>query len=123
MNTLKMIIKFLYQFLNDLLMLKRKGQDVKDAVLQTSHRLEKGLMRMNPKEMWGWDKAEYLAKMLSHCTDEFAYKVGSSVIQLYIQAKKNSIYSTDQIRAQKFEAKYFDAINKITPPKKNMVVI
>lgn len=66
-----------------------KGQANKDFILQTAHRLEKGLCIATPKPMWGWDKARVLAKALCReKTDNFAKETGSAVLHAYLKQKE-----------------------------------
>lgn len=65
-----------------------KGQNNGDYILQTAHRLEKGLCIANPKPMWGWEKARALALALSvESEDSFAQETGLAVLHAYLKGK------------------------------------
>lgn len=70
----------------------RKGQTNRDAIVQTAHRLEKGLTIQNPRKLWGWDKTAKLAARLADeldkpAPDRFALETGGSVLKAYLDAK------------------------------------
>ena len=72
-----------------------KGQDYCYNILQTAHRLEKGMTIRNPKALWGFEKAEALAALLykeknKENKDAFAVKTGEAVLAAYIAYKENS---------------------------------
>ena len=82
--------------------LVQKGQHPKYEILQTAHRLEKGLLNENPKPLWGWEKAERIATLLKVNDDEFYNRTGRGVLKAYIEAKKNSENTKERERASKF---------------------
>ena len=65
-----------------------KGQSIHDNILQTAHRLEKGLTIGKPRALWGWDKAKTLAHLLKKDHGSFAYETGAGVLFAYLDAKK-----------------------------------
>lgn len=82
--------------------LVQKGQHPKFEILQTAHRLEKGLLNENPKPLWGWEKAERIASLLKVNDDEFSNRTGRGVLKAYIEAKINSDNINERERASKF---------------------
>lgn len=81
-------------FWNDLVC-SMKGQTSKDAIVQTAHRIEKGLTIENPRRMWGWNKIGHLVALLEKelaapVPDRFALETGASVLKAYIKAKKRT---------------------------------
>lgn len=82
--------------------LTNKGQHPKFEILQTAHRLEKGLLNENPKPLWGWEKAERIASLLKVNDDEFSNRTGRGVLKAYIEAKKNSDNAKERERANRF---------------------
>lgn len=83
------------------LLLVRKGQKREYDILQTAHRLEKGLLNENPKSLWGWDKANMLAMMLKE-EDEgsFSAVTGKAVLAAYLENKQNSSEAEEKRRAE-----------------------
>lgn len=72
-----------------------KGQTTQDAMVQTAHRIEKGLTIRNPRRLWGWNKIGRLAALLekelaSPNPDRFALETGASVLKAYLEAKKRT---------------------------------
>lgn len=65
-----------------------RGQSTHDNILQTAHRLEKGLTISKPRALWGWDKAKALAQLLEKGRGSFAYETGAGVLYAYLDAKK-----------------------------------
>lgn len=82
--------------------LTTKGQYPKYEILQTAHRLEKGLLNENPKPMWGWEKAERIAFLLKENDDEFTNCTGRGVLKAYIESKKQSNNIKEHERAIQF---------------------
>ncbi len=81
-----------------------RGQTNRDAIVQTAHRLEKGLTIREPRRLWGWDKAEWLAKMLvgemrQPAPDRFALETGGSVLKAYLEAKAQTGDREEQANA------------------------
>jgi nitroreductase len=73
----------------------RKGQNTGDSILQTAHRIEKGLTIQNPRPHWGWNKIAFLVALLekelaAQTPDRFAVETGASVLKAYIAAKSKS---------------------------------
>lgn len=73
----------------------RRGQNIHASILQTAHRIEKGLTIQNPRPHWGWNKIEFLVALLekelaAKTTDLFAVETGASVLKAYIAAKAKS---------------------------------
>ena len=70
----------------------KEGQATNYAILQASHRLEKGLCIRNPRAGWGFDKAENLVELIkqerstSH-PDKMAIEIGEAVLAAYTNAK------------------------------------
>lgn len=70
-------------------MLVTKGQKPEYEILQTAHRLEKGLLNNNPKPLWGWDKANRIASLLpEESKSSFAAITGQSVLRAYVENKR-----------------------------------
>lgn len=88
------------------LRLTMKGQYPKYELLQTSHRLEKGLLNENPKPLWGWEKAERIATLLKVNDDEFSNRTGRGVLKAYIESKKKSDNSNEREMAIQFLERY-----------------
>ena len=73
----------------------KDGQAINYAILQTAHRLEKGLCIRTPRAGWGVDKANNLVRLLekeskSINPDTMALSVGKGVLAAYIEAKQES---------------------------------
>ena len=68
----------------------KKGQDPKYELLQTCHRIEKGLLIDNPKPGWGWEKIYRIQSLIAEMDNCFEKKVGQSTINKYIDEKKKS---------------------------------
>lgn len=73
----------------------RNGQSGNYAILQESHRLEKGLCNSNPRPEWGYEKAMKIVDLINQerekaTHDEFAIKVGESVLSAYVNYKDKS---------------------------------
>ena len=85
--------------------LVQKGQHPKYEILQTAHRLEKGLLNENPKPLWGWEKAERIASLLNENDDVFSNRTGRGVLKAYIEAKKNSGNIKERERSNMFFGK------------------
>lgn len=87
--------------------LTTKGQLPKYEILQSAHRLEKGLLvTENPKPFWGWEKAERIASLLKINNDEFSNRTGRGVLKAYIEAKKKSDNPKEVEKAVFFEKNY-----------------
>lgn len=86
-----------------------KGQTKDDYILQTAHRLEKGLCIANPKPMWGWDKAKVLANALTTTKDGFAKETGLAVLHAYLDEKAME-GSDDKKMLDTFLNKYHDLL-------------
>ncbi len=86
--------------------LTAKGQHPKYEILQLSHRLEKGLLNDSPKSLWGWEKAERIAFLLTKNNDEFSNCTGRGVLKAYIDAKKQNENEKERERVNKFLSKY-----------------
>ena len=81
-------------FFNDRIV-SMKGQSRAYAIIQTAHRIEKGLTLENPRKMWGWSKVERLIDLISEemqsdQPDEFAVHTGAAVLKAYKEAKKHT---------------------------------
>ncbi len=70
-----------------------KGQKPEYEILQTAHRLEKGLLNSKPKPMWGWDKARRLNELIKSNNRDFSTITGGSVLSSYLEQKS---YSSDE---------------------------
>lgn len=73
--------------------LTMKGQLPKYGILQTTHRLEKGLLNDNPNPLWGWEKAERIASLLKENDDEFSNRTRQGVLKAYIEPRIIAITS------------------------------
>lgn len=72
-----------------------KGQTARDAMVQTAHRIEKGLTIRNPRRLWGWNKIGHLVDLLEKelslpNPDRFALETGAGVLKAYLEAKKST---------------------------------
>ena len=88
-----------------------KGQTARDALVQTAHRIEKGLTIRNPRRLWGWDKVAHLAALLEKelskpNPDRFALETGTSVLKAYLEAKKSTGDREETERAAKLLENY-----------------
>ncbi len=68
------------------------GQSTNFAILQASHRLEKGLCIRNPRTGWGIDQAEKLVELIAMekskaDPDVMAVEIGKAVLYEYIESK------------------------------------
>lgn len=80
----------------------KEGQTTNFAILQTSHRLEKGLCIRNPRAGWGFDKADQLVDLirrerLRQNPDVMAIDVGETVLAAYIAAKEKVPGESDKL--------------------------
>ena len=87
-----------------------KGQRVGYSLLQTSHRLEKGLCVCAPRIGWGFDKASLIVDLLAierkkQSPDETACRIAESVLGSYIRAKEKSEEQSDKERLAKLKDK------------------
>lgn len=82
--------------------LLKKGQNLSFRILMLSHRLEKGLCISNPRDMWGWDKANELVKLVSLSNDTFAIDTAKAVLRKYLDVKLGSRQKDIQM-ARSFE--------------------
>lgn len=82
--------------------LTTKGQHPRYEILQTAHRLEKGLLNESPKALWGWEKAERIVALLKVNSDEFSNRTGRGVLKAYIEAKMSSDNDKERKMANKF---------------------
>lgn len=92
----------------------RGGQDTNYAILQTAHRLEKGLCIREPRAGWGFEKAGQLVDLILEekgkaSPDLFAVNVGESVLAAYMEAKKKTGYQADVIGLTELEEKLSEA--------------
>lgn len=68
------------------------GQSNSYAILQASHRIEKGLAIENPRKGWGWKKIEKLVGCIhreenaKEC-DQFAIDTGVAVVKAFLERK------------------------------------
>ena len=112
---LKLFLRYLFPSVDyslRSLLLTTKGQIPKYEILQLSHRLEKGLLVETPKPLWGWEKAERMAALISKNDDAFSNKTGRGVLKAYIEAKKKSENIADTEKAKVFEKRYPDILNE-----------
>ena len=70
------------------------GQSTNYALLQTSHRLEKGLCVRNPRALWGYDKARKLVSLIQKekanaSPDELSILIAEAVLASFIAEKEN----------------------------------
>lgn len=80
----------------------KDGQANQYAILQTAHRLEKGLCIRDPRAGWGYDKAEKLVELLAkECkisdNDRKAVEIGKAVLAAYIEAKNEIPDEADRL--------------------------
>ena len=73
----------------------KDGQSTNYAILQTAHRLEKGLCIRNPRAGWGFDKANRLVRLVvkegkQESPDTVAMQIGTGVLAAYVEAKRAS---------------------------------
>lgn len=80
----------------------RKGQSTEYEILQTAHRLEKGLLIPNPRILWGWDKAKRLYTLLQNTRNAFVKETGEAVLSSYLFQKMNSSFVEDKAEYIKF---------------------
>lgn len=80
----------LYGVIKQWLLLVSKGQMSEYEILQTAHRLEKGLLNSKPKPMWGWDKARRLGELIKKNNGDFSTITGGSVLSAYLEHKRHS---------------------------------
>lgn len=77
-----------------------RGQSNAYAILQTSHRIEKGIINSKPKEGWGKEKAVKLVDMISKEIDvkgdAFTIDTGIGVLKSYLMQKRNSGVEEDK---------------------------
>lgn len=78
-----------------------KGQETNYAILQTAHRLEKGLCIREPRKVWGFDKAFDLVRLISKeenksKPDFFSVETGKAVLYAYLQAKEKKADAEDK---------------------------
>lgn len=71
------------------------GQDTNYAILQTAHRLEKGLCIRDPRAGWGFEKAGQLVDLIAKEKrkdepDQLAVLIGESVLSAYVDAKRKT---------------------------------
>ena len=83
-----------------------KGQKAKYELLQTAHRLEKGLTISTPRPLWGWGKAERLYELLLVVDDSFAKDTGRSVLTAYLNSKEESKNEQDRQECLMFRNKH-----------------
>ena len=73
----------------------KEGQTTNYAILQTAHRLEKGLCVRDPRAGWGFDKASKLVDLIVKETkstnppfDNMAVAIGEAVLASYVKEKE-----------------------------------
>ena len=98
----------------------KDGQMTNYAILQTSHRLEKGLCIRNPRPGWGFDKAEKLVALIikekKSCTpDKTSIDIGMAVIASYIVEKEKQ--PSEMVKLNKLKELIISA--DLNLPKKN----
>lgn len=92
-------------------MLFSKGQKSEYEILQTAHRLEKGLTNEHQKSRWGWEKAYRLAELIKKEPEgSFAKITGSSVLMAYLQNKNNSLDEKDRLNATKLYESFHEEL-------------
>ena len=96
-------------FLGDLFC-SLKGQSAQDELVQTAHRIEKGLTIQNPRKLWGWNKIGRLVALLEKelarpTPDRFALETGASVLKAYVAAKKRTEDREEIGKAEKLLAR------------------
>lgn len=84
----------------------KNGQTTNYAILQTSHRLEKGMCIRNPRSGWGYDKASALADLIHEeekksKPDREAVNVGKAVLAAYVDHKQDQNDSVENLEAIK----------------------
>ena len=84
----------------------RGGQQTDYDILQTSHRLEKGLCIREPRKAWGYDKAARLVDLIGKESkkehpDEMAVQIGKAVLNAYIASKETAEPEEEKLAALK----------------------
>lgn len=84
----------------------KNGQATNYAILQTSHRLEKGMCIRNPRSGWGFDKALSLAELIhteeqKRNSDNEAVNIGKAVLAAYIEHKEAQNDSPERLASLK----------------------
>ena len=84
----------------------KEGQSTNYAILQASHRLEKGLCIRSPRVGWGFEKAEKLAELIkmemtSSSPDQKAIEIGKAVLAAYIAAKEKTPSEVEKLNQLK----------------------
>lgn len=82
-----------------------KGQNTNFAILQIAHRLEKGMCVPFPKKLWGYEKADLLARLIIKESnkvnpDLFAINIGKGVLYSYMMCKSSL---SDREESSKYE--------------------
>lgn len=82
-----------------------KGQDIEYEILQLSHRIEKGLCNIDPKEMWGWQKIERLNSLIEELNKRSnsisqVYLIGAKTIISFVENKLKSRFQKDVEKAK-----------------------
>ena len=91
-HIISMICKGFLHILKNVSVIKN-GQKTNYAILQTAHRLEKGLCIRNPRNGWGYDKADQLVSLLELemakvKPDNMAVEIGKAVLEAYVANKE-----------------------------------
>lgn len=102
----KVLMLSISELVKNWYLLNAKGQKTEYEILQTAHRLEKGLTNDNPKTFWGWGKALRLAFLLKDCDNTFASATGSAVLHAYLEIKKRSQDGQERQKAMSLEKKF-----------------
>lgn len=84
----------------------KDGQSTNYAILQASHRLEKGLCICDPRAGWGFDKANNLVALIKKersqsKPDYTAIDIGETVLSAYIAAKGKIPGESDKLNQLK----------------------
>ena len=91
-SSLKMTLQGI-RHINKNISVIKSGQKTDYDILQTSHRLEKGLCIREPRKAWGYDKADRLAGLIvkesrKEHPDQMAVQIGKAVLSAYIASKE-----------------------------------
>ena len=86
----------------------------KYEILMLAHRLEKGLLVVDPKPFWGWEKADRIASLLMLNDDEFSNRTGRGVLKVYIEAKKRSDNTNEVEKAMLFAKNHPEIVKEET---------
>ena len=98
--------------------LTKNGQTTNYAILQTSHRLEKGMCIRNPRAGWGYDKAMRLVDLIhseeqNPNPDTEAVDIGKAVLAAYVEHKKAQNDSVEKLDTLNAKIKTFNMAESV----------